>query len=144
MTAQAILNHKGTAVHTVKPNSTVISAAKDLCDETIGAVVVSSDGNRIEGILSERDIVHALADHGTDSMKWPVSKIMSTDVITCSPKDRALSIMSLMNQHRIRHIPVVDSGKMVGLISIGDIINRRLVEVADDAKAMREYITGTA
>ena len=141
MTAQFILEKKGTAVHTVKPDTTVISAAKDLWNETIGAVVVSNDGNRIDGILSERDIVHALADHGTDCLEWPVSKIMTTDVITCLSKDRALSIMGLMNHHKIRHIPVVDNDKMVGLISMGDIVNRRLEEVTFDAQAMREYIS---
>ncbi|NQV43721.1 MAG: CBS domain-containing protein [Rhodospirillales bacterium] len=144
MTAEKILDLKGSQVHTVRPDTTIITAAKDLRSETIGAVVVSRDGETIDGILSERDIVHALADHGIECLDWPVSKIMTRDVKTCSSKDPNLSLMALMNLNHIRHIPVVDNGKMIGLISMGDIVNRRLSEVAADAKAMREYITGTA
>ncbi len=144
MTVETILGRKGSKVHTVQPDTKVIKAVDDLWQETIGAVVVSSDGEHIDGILSERDIVHALADNGTACLDWPVSKIMTRDVKTCSSEDRALSIMGMMDQHHIRHVPVVDGDKMVGLISVGDIIKRRLDEVEADAKAMREYITGTA
>lgn len=143
MTVNAILNEKGSQVHTVRPDTKVIDAAKDLWQETIGAVVVSKDGNMIDGILSERDIVHALADNGIECLEWPVSKIMTDDVITCTSKDRTLTIMTAMTLNHIRHIPIVDGEKMVGLISMGDIVKRRLDEVDADAKAMHAYITSS-
>jgi len=142
MTAEIILRRKGSKVHTVKPDDTVMHAANSLDAATVGAVVVSEDGEHIDGILSERDIVRALADRGEVGLKLPASEIMTREVKTCSVQDRAISIMGMMNRHGIGHVPVTQDGKMVGLISIGDIIQRRLDEVEADAKAMREYITG--
>ncbi len=140
MTAELILNRKGSMVHTVRPNDLVMDAVKSLSRARIGAVVISTDGVHIDGILSERDIVRGLAESGVDSLNFPVNAIMTRKVRTCTAKDRAISIMGMMNEHGIGHVPVVDNDKMIGLISIRDIIKRRLEEVEVDANAMREYI----
>lgn len=141
MTVKKILSQKGNQVHTVKPDTKIIDAVRDLDDEEIGAVVVSKDGVAIDGILSERDIINALAEVGNNCLEWPVHKVMTKDVMTCTPNDRAIGIMSLMTEHRIRHVPVIDDEKMVGLISIGDVVKSRLDEVEADVKALQNYIS---
>ncbi|MCW9035431.1 MAG: CBS domain-containing protein [Rhodospirillales bacterium] len=140
MTAAAIIKNKGSNVYTVLPQTLIIDAVKILWDGGVGTVVVSEDENHINGILSERDIVRALGESGPDCLNLPVSTIMTREVKTCTSTDKAIAIMGMMNQHRIRHVPVVDDGKMVGLISMGDIVKRRLDEVEADASAMLEYI----
>jgi CBS domain-containing protein len=106
--------------------------------------VISDDGSRIQGIISDRGIMQAIADHGVDVMDQPIGSIMAHEVVTCSPHDRVGSIMRLMTDRRIRHIPVVkEDGLLYGLISIGDVVKHRLDEVQREAEAMREYISGT-
>lgn len=142
MTVAAILKHKGRNVHTLDPGTTIMDAAKMLNSEKVGAVVVSTDGSRIEGILSERDIVTALARSGPKILDDIISTIMTEKVRTCHLDDRALTVMTMMTEHRIRHVPVTENDVMVGLVSIGDIVKRRLEEIESDASAMRDYIAG--
>ena len=140
MTVEIILSNKDPNVHTVHPGDSVMDAAKVLWQESIGAAVVSEDGAHIKGIVSERDIVRVLADIGADGLNLPVSTVMTRDVKTAKSKDRALSVMGMMNRHGIGHVPIVDEENIIGLVSIRDIIKRRLDEVESDAVAMREYI----
>lgn len=142
MNVKNILARKGAEVKTIKSDSKVSAAAKMLGEARIGAVVISDDGETIAGILSERDIVRVVGSDGASALDWPVSKAMTTNVITCKPKDRIVELMSQMTQKRIRHLPVVDGGKMTGVISIGDVVKSRMDEIEKDAAAMHDYITG--
>lgn len=143
MTVETVIEGKGNNVHFIKPDAKVMDAIRDLNQKAVGAVVVSKDGKSIVGILSERDIVNALADAGVDCVNWPVSKVMTKNVLTCNLSDNMISIMAMMTEHHIRHVPVLDDGLLVGLISIGDVVKRRLDQVEADSKAMREYISGS-
>lgn len=143
MDIEAILAVKGHAVSTVRPEVTVSEAMLRMRDERIGAVVISDDGSRIQGIISDRGILHAIADHGVEVLSRPIEGVMAREVFTCTPRDRVGSIMRLMTDRRIRHIPVVDAdGRLHGLISIGDVVKHRIDEVQREAEAMRDYISG--
>ncbi|MEK9672677.1 MAG: CBS domain-containing protein [Rhodospirillaceae bacterium] len=142
MNVKTILGRKGGSVKTIKTDASVGAAAKMLGEAKIGAVVVSDDGETIAGILSERDIVRVMGSGGASALDLPVSKAMTTNVVTCKPDDRIVELMSLMTQRRIRHLPVVDGGKMAGVISIGDVVKERMDEIERDAAAMHDYITG--
>ncbi|MGH3579154.1 MAG: CBS domain-containing protein, partial [Mycobacterium sp.] len=106
-----------------------------------GALVVSPDGHRIDGIVSERDIVQHLSELRAAFLEEPVGAIMSTAVRTCSPADDVESIMNLMTEHRIRHVPVVADGRLCGIISIGDVVKSRIQELVKDRNELMEYIT---
>lgn len=136
-----VLEGKGTLVVTVDPAATVGEVVSDLSRHRVGALVVSSDGNRIDGIVSERDIVHHLSTLHTDLLDEPVASIMSTTVRVCRPTDDVESIMNLMTDHRIRHVPVVDDGRLCGIISIGDVVKSRIQELEKDRNELMEYIT---
>jgi CBS domain-containing protein len=125
---------------TVKPGDTVMSAAVTLTQKKIGAVVVSNDGESVAGILSERDIVKALGTSGVESMDLKVSDLMTVKVSYCAPGDTAISALERMTEGRFRHMPVVEDGKMVGLISIGDVVKARIEQVEREAEDMRAYI----
>lgn len=143
MDIEAILTAKGHEVSTIRPEVPLAEAMRRMRDERIGALVISSDGARIEGIISDRGLMHAIADHGVGALEQPVGRVMAREVFTCSPRDRVGSIMRLMTDRRIRHIPVVkEDGLLYGLISIGDVVKYRLDEVQREAEAMREYISG--
>jgi CBS domain-containing protein len=124
-----LLEAKGTTVATVARDATVGAVVADLARHRIGALVVSPDGRRIEGIVSERDIVLRLSELHTDLLGEPVSSIMSTDVRTCAPTDDVESIMNLMTEQRIRHVPVVEGGQLSGIVSIGDVVKNRIREL---------------
>jgi len=135
----SVLKDKGASVISVTPAQTLGEAAKLLADNRIGATLVM-EGGKIAGILSERDIVRALAAMGTQVLSAPVSSAMTSHVFTCSPKDEIVSIMGLMTQRRIRHVPVVEADRLVGVISIGDVVKFRLAEIESEAQALKEYI----
>ncbi|NNF53479.1 MAG: CBS domain-containing protein [Acidimicrobiales bacterium] len=135
-----ILRSKGNKVATVRPNDTVERAVSMLKEHGIGALVVSENGSTIDGILSERDIVRALASHAASTLAMPVSQIMTADVVTCHPGSRTGELMAMMTERRIRHIPVVNEGSLVGLVSIGDVVRVRLQELKDEAALLEEYI----
>ena len=142
MTVERILNQKGTHAPFISPGIKIAVAIDALEDEDVGALVVSGDGERIEGIISERDVVRGLQRFGPEVLQHTVGDLMTTDVITCTADDRVAGVMALMDAHQIRHVPVVDDGKLAGIVSIRDIIKLRLDEVQTEADAMRQYITG--
>jgi CBS domain-containing protein len=133
-----ILDRKGPHVWTISPNATALEAAQEMNEHRIGALVVSEDGRRILGILSERDVVRALAARGGDVMDLRVAQLMSRTVETCTPRDSVKSIMATMTRHRVRHLPVVEGGRLCGLVSIGDVVKNRLDEVEAEVNVLRD------
>lgn len=142
MNVEAILKGKGGKVVTIAPEATVGEAAQVLKREGIGALVVGDGGGSIQGILSERDIVAGLGDvtRRERLLEAKVSALMTREVVTCSPADEVQQCMHLMTEHHIRHLPVVDDGAMVGLVSIGDIVKSRLGELESEAGFLRDMI----
>jgi CBS domain-containing protein len=141
MLVSDLLEGKGTAVATITGDATVGSAVADLARHRVGALVVSPDGRHIEGIVSERDIVRHLSELQADVLEQPVSALMSRDVRVCSASDDVESIMNLMTEQRIRHVPVVEDGVLVGIVSIGDVVKSRIGELEKDRNELMEYIT---
>lgn len=144
MNVETILRNKGNRVATIRPEATVADAVKQLNQERIGALVVSENGHGVDGILSERDIVMALGDHGAELLSRPVSAIMTRNVITCAPGDTVAELMAEMTSRRIRHFPVISDGRLCGIVSIGDLVKSRLDEVEFEANSMRSFIAGAA
>jgi CBS domain-containing protein len=142
MNVETILRNKGNRVATIRPNATIAAAVDLLNRERIGAIVVSEDGEGVDGILSERDIVIALAEHGEDLLSRPVDQIMTRTVITCDPGDSVGKLMAEMTNRRIRHFPVVADGRLCGIVSIGDLVKNRLDEVEFEANSLRSFIVG--
>lgn len=140
MNVQSILRSKGTEVITVSQNITVTEFSAFLCDNRIGAVVVCADDGAIAGIMSERDVVRGLYRRGAEVLELPVSELMTKDVHTCKPSDTVIDVMAIMTDRRIRHVPVIDGGKLAGIVSIGDVVKHRIQEAEQDAEAMRLYI----
>jgi CBS domain-containing protein len=144
MSVQHILDRKGTNVTTLRPDATIADAAKLLRQKRIGCIVISPDGRRIDGILSERDIAHGLDVHGAAVANMSVTALMTSDLVTCTAADTVAAVMQLMTDHRIRHLPVVRDGALAGIVSIGDIVKDRLEEMAQEAAALQDYIAGRA
>jgi len=141
MLVSTLLHAKGGDVATVRPDLSVASVVNRLKTERVGALVVSDDGHRINGIVSERDVVRAIADHGCAALERTAGDIMTGDVITCDRSDRVADLMRMMTEHRIRHLPVVEANVLCGIISIGDVVKNRVDELQHEADAMREYIS---
>ncbi len=142
MNVETILRNKGNSVATIRRDATVAEAVDILNRQRIGALVVSDDGHGVDGILSERDIVIALAVHGEDLLSRPVGDIMTRTVITCDPGDTVGALMAEMTNRRIRHFPVVAEGRLSGIVSIGDLVKNRLDEIEFEASSMRSFIAG--
>lgn len=142
MLVSDILRQKGSAVVTVDPGLTVEALVALLAERRIGAVVVSSDGTTVEGIVSERDIVSALASQGTAALGSSVGSICTSEVQTALPGDRIDSLMAVMTEGRFRHLPVVVDGALQGIVSIGDVVKARMSELEDEQQALTSYITG--
>jgi CBS domain-containing protein len=140
MTVSIILAGKGREVVTIEPNATLAAAVELLAEKRIGAVVIVGADRRIVGILSERDIVWALAEQGRKALDEPVSAAMTRKVSTCHERETISSIMERMTLGKFRHVPVVDQGRLAGIISIGDVVKHRLSEVERDSAALRDYI----
>jgi CBS domain-containing protein len=141
MLVSNLLEVKGTEVATIDREATVGTAVADLARHRIGALVVSPDGSIIDGIVSERDIVRRLSELHNDLLDETVASIMSTSVEVCAPGDDVETIMNLMTEHRIRHVPVVDDSGLCGIISIGDVVKNRIHELEKDRNELMEYIT---
>ncbi len=139
MTVRAILDTKGHDIQSVEPQAKLSSAIKILGERKIGAVLVMSTG-RIEGILSERDIVRVLGGRGAAVLDEPVSAVMTKKVISCKQSDTVAAIMEMMTLGKFRHLPVVEGDRVVGLISIGDIVKWRVREYEMEQEALRDYI----
>jgi len=141
MSVAQILTHKGTGVVTVTPGDDVASICRILAENRVGAAVVTEPGTgAIAGIVSERDIVRALAAQGAGAIARPVSEFMTREVITCSPADSIDMLMEVMTQRRIRHVPVVIEGRLAGIVSIGDVVKRRIEDAEREAAEIKRYI----
>ena len=140
MTVKAILSAKGSGVDTIEPNTNLAAAAKRLAERRIGALVVTGADHRIVGILSERDIVQELAVRGAAALDMPLTDVMTRKVMTCGPSDTVSSLMERMTQGKFRHLPVVDQGRLVGIVSIGDVVKHRLEQMEREQSALRDYI----
>lgn len=141
MSVAHILTHKGSGVVTANPGDNVAKVSAILSENRVGAVVVTGgEGRPIAGIVSERDIVRALAAKGQTALAMPVSEIMTRDVVTCAPADSILALMNVMTARRIRHVPVVIDGKLAGIVSIGDVVKQRIDDAEREAAEMKRYI----
>ena len=144
MLVQQILTSKGGegGVISVTPDAKVADAAQLLSSKRIGTVVVSKDGTSLDGILSERDIVRELGKRGAGCLNETVSGMMTSKLVTCTPQDSADAVLKMMTDGRFRHLPVVSDGKMIGLISIGDVVKARLAELSMEKDALQGMIMG--
>jgi CBS domain-containing protein len=140
MNVSSILAAKGGDVITIEPTATLAAAVDLLTKHRIGAAVILGAGGRVAGILSERDIVHALAARGSAALDEPLSQSMTREVMTCEPDAPITSIMECMTNGKFRHMPVVEGGRLAGIVSIGDIVKQRLGEMEQESEAMRDYI----
>jgi CBS domain-containing protein len=140
MTVKAILNVKGSEVVTIEPTASIAAAVKRLAERRIGALVVQGADNRVVGIVSERDIVIALAEQGAGILDAPVSQVMTRKVETCEQSETVASVMERMTTGKFRHLPVVEQNRLAGIISIGDVVKHRLGEIERETAALRDYI----
>lgn len=139
-----ILDRKGTDVFTIPPDAMLLAAADAMSEHNVGALVVSSDGRAVEGIISERDLVRELARRGTGAVKQTVADLMSTQVTTCGPDATVDDLMAAMTAERIRHVPILDDGALAGIVSIGDVVKVRLDELEVEKQSLEEYVTGAS
>jgi len=140
MTVGIILAGKGRDVVTIEPAATLTAAVNLLAEKRIGALLILGADRRVIGVLSERDIVRVLAERGAAALDEPVARVMTRKVSTCSEGETIASIMERMTVGKFRHLPVTEQGRLVGLISIGDVVKHRLHEMERDSAAMRDYI----
>ncbi len=140
MNVKAILAAKGGDIVSIEPTADLSAAAKLLSEHRIGAVVIRGAGGRLAGILSERDIVRAVAEQGADALAVPVGQVMTRNVTTCGENDSIADIMERMTAGKFRHMPVLRDGKLIGVVSIGDVVKQRVGEIEQDAEALRGYI----
>ncbi|MDE2374114.1 MAG: CBS domain-containing protein [Hyphomicrobiales bacterium] len=140
MNVSIILAGKGREIVTIEPNASLTNAVHLLADKNIGAALILGADHRIAGIISERDIVRALAERGAAALAEPVSRTMTRKVETCTEGESVANIMERMTAGKFRHMPVVDQGRLVGIVSIGDIVKHRVQEMERDSVAMRDYI----
>jgi CBS domain-containing protein len=144
MVVAEILTSKGTTVHSVSPDLTVREAARILHEKRIGALLIRGPGGAIEGVISERDIVIGFAEQGAEVERKTVRSLMTpvSRLITCAPHDRIDRIMSVMTDRRVRHLPVMDGARLIGMISIGDVVKARIRETVAEVEAMAAYVRG--
>jgi CBS domain-containing protein len=142
MDVRALLSAKGDRVAKVRSDLTIEAVVNRLKEEGVGALVVSDDGESIVGIISERDVVRGLARHGRDLVVMKVAELMTAKVKTCSPDAKIQDVMSMMTTSRFRHLPVVEDGRLCGIISIGDVVKNRLEELEDETSTLRDFIVG--
>ena len=139
MTIAAILSSKGSEVATIGADNRVKDAVATLGERRIGALPVV-EGDQVVGIMSERDVIYCLRDHGAEVLDWPVSRVMTSPAITAEPGTPVLSALALMTERRIRHLPVAEGGRLIGIVSIGDLVKFRMDRIEAEAEAMRSYI----
>ncbi len=139
MTIAAILASKGTEVATIASDAPMSDVVAEIGGRRIGALLVI-DAGEVKGIVSERDVIYCLREHGAQILDWPVSRAMSSPAIVVTPDTEVLAAMALMTQQRIRHLPVIDQGQVKGIVSIGDLVKYRIDRIEREAEAMRAYI----
>jgi CBS domain-containing protein len=140
MNVEHILMAKGRDVLTIEPSRTLADAARALTEKKIGAVIVGGPGEAVLGILSERDVVRAVARGGASALDHPISQHMTGKVVTCTRQTTINELMDEMTQRKFRHMPVVENGRLCGIISIGDVVKHRVAEIEAEHQALREYI----
>ena len=140
MSVAQILSSKGRAIHTAMASDKLETIAKTLADKRIGSVVITDAKGAIAGIVSERDIVRAVARNGAGALDLPASSVMSNEVQTCAPSDSEAELLAVMTAHRIRHLPVMENGRLAGMISIGDVVKFRIEVIEREAEDMKSYI----
>lgn len=141
--AGTIVERKGNDVVTIEPEAPLHQAAALMAEHDIGALLVSASGGSVDGMISERDIVRCVTRLGPGCMEQPVSEVMTGEVTTCPPSASADHLMKVMTDSRIRHVPVVDDGRLVGIVSIGDVVKSRLDELQVEKDSLEQYVTGT-
>jgi CBS domain-containing protein len=140
MTVKTILGAKGTSVTTIEPAATLGNAIGVLAERRIGALVVTGADSRLVGIITERDIVRMLAKNGAGALDMPVTEAMTRKVVTCGQAETVSGVMERMTAGKFRHVPVVERERLVGIVSIGDVVKFRLEEMEREASALRDYI----
>jgi CBS domain-containing protein len=140
MTVKAILATKGADVLSIEPTATLETAVKMLANHRIGALLVLGPDRRVIGIISERDVVRTLGEHGAQALRQPLSQVMTRKVVTCGQKETVGTIMERMTTGKFRHVPVIEQEQVVGIISIGDVVKYRLHEMEQESAALRDYI----
>ena len=140
MLVKSILATKGGDVVSIEPTATLETAVHKLAEHRIGALLVLGPDNRVVGILSERDVVRVMAERGAGVLAEPLSKVMTRKVVTCTQADTVASLMELMTTGKFRHVPVVEQERVLGVVSIGDIVKYRLREIEEESTALRDYI----
>lgn len=140
MITTEILKHKGGAVFTVPPGTPVALACKELVQRRVGALVVS-EGDRVAGVFSERDVVRAVATDGPGALNEPVSRYMTAEVVIAVPTDTVEVLMERMTERRIRHLPVIREGALIGVVSIGDVVKHQIAKATQEAESLRTYIS---
>jgi len=140
MTIAAILAAKGNEVVMVSDTMVIRDVIALLHNRRIGAVLVTDAGGDVVGVLSERDIIHGLAARGADLLDQTAREIMTSPVVTCRPTDSVADVMTLITQRRFRHVPVVDEGRLLGIVSIGDLVKRRIEDIEQETEALKSYI----
>lgn len=139
MTIHAILADKGSDVATIGPDERMSQAVAKLGEKRIGAMPVV-EGRQVLGIISERDVIYCLRENGAACLDWPVSRVMTSPAVTVDTSTRVLSALAMMTKRRIRHLPVVSGGDLIGIVSIGDLVKYRMERIEEEAEAMRAYI----
>jgi len=140
MNVAGILRVKGGDIVTVKPDDSLRETVRTLASQNIGAAVVMDEGDRVCGIISERDLVRAIAENGDRALDEAVKSFMTKNVVTCAKEDTVAELMTRMTEGRFRHLPVLENDRLVGIISIGDVVKQRIAEQEQEVEAMRGYI----
>jgi CBS domain-containing protein len=140
MNVNAILKTKGRAVSTARPDASLLDIVQKLGAKKIGAIVVVGDNGQVAGIISERDVIRAVAEHGTAALNLNVSEVMTRSVVSCQETSAIDELMEMMTKGRFRHLPVIEDGALVGIISIGDVVKHHLAEVEMEVSAMKNYL----
>lgn len=140
MNVAAILKSKGRAVSTAKPESTLLEISQKLAQKKIGAIIIVGDGGKVAGIISERDVIRALAEHGSKALERSAGETMTRNVISCSEMSAIDELMEQMTTGRFRHLPVMQDGTLIGIVSIGDVVKNHIAEVEMEVTAMRGYL----
>lgn len=141
MIVSQLLSEKGPELHSVNDEHEINKVIQTLAKKRIGLVVVTDNLDQIKGVLSERDIVRALGKYGPKILKWPAKRLMSKDLITCQMEATISEVMHKMTENRIRHLPILNDEKLIGIISIGDVLKNRLQELENEGAMLRQYIS---
>lgn len=140
MTIASILSSKGSDVFTITLPQTLLEVCSTLREHRIGAILIVDDKGKLSGILSERDIVRRIAEHGPEALQVDAADCMTSNVVTCSPQDTIQTAMARMSEGRFRHIPVVEDDKLAGMVSIGDLVKRRIADAEREAEDLKNYL----